>query len=496
MRLSQHSAFGLIFGTGLALSGATTSVGCGAKNFDNCAATRTCGSPAPSAGSGGGGAPGGGAGASAARAGSSGAVNGSGDRGGSGGKGGTGTGNDGGDSSGSGDRDSGGSGGKGGTGGGKGGNGGTSGTHPGADAGDSGVDAGSSMNDNGGDGTEPTHAGGRGSGGAPSSAGRAGGGGQAQGGAGGRAALAGSAGLGGLGGMAGHPAGDTTPPTILETSPQNQAIGVEEDAVITVTFSEPMNQTSVVYTSQDLPANSVGLSWSPDSTVLTIRPQSPLTYLDLTDPTASGKHYAFTIGASAKDLAGNAMGMDRTFGFSTLRHITQVLSVKSGGGVTFTEPSTSEIRCDKAGSYLAAGDNSDDDAILSMVAFDISSVPPGIVEWEGATLTGTLSYSGLNPYLDTRLGPLYLRSTTVSPSALSWSSVATEISVFAGYASQTDADVSVITPLTEDYAQRVARGNLTEYVFRFDTETNGDGAQSIARVLCSDLRLTLEYLAP
>jgi hypothetical protein len=483
MRIIQHSAFGLVFGTSLALSAALTGVACGKNDYGACAATQTCGLPDQSGGSDGSGGSSRSPKSEAGAADDDGHVSGA-----NGGKGGRATTDDKGPEGGAGDQD--GSGGK---------------------SGSSSKSA-SSRDDNGGEGTEPVHTGGKsGSDGTPASAGRA--------------STAGASGMGGIGGMGGvpqtagaaggssramagmggnptEPPKDTTPPSITVVSPASEAKGVTSDTAISVTFSEAMNESSTVaaYTSEDLPATAVDFFWSTDGTVLTVRPKAPLTYADLTDPTASGKHYVYTIGAGAKDTAGNALGTDRSFGFTTLRHVTQALPVKSGGGVNVTVPESGsasyEVRCDKAGSYVSAGDDQDNSSILSLVAFDISSVPAGIVEWDGATLSGTLSYSGLNPYLDGRLGGLHAFSTAVSPDSLTWSSAMTDLGLFGRYASQTDSALDAQSAVSDDYAERTARGNLSEYVFHFDNATDDNDGSSLERMMCSDFRLTLAYLAP
>jgi hypothetical protein len=282
---------------------------------------------------------------------------------------------------------------------------------------------------------------------------------------------------------------------------------VKSDADIVLTFSEPMNMPSVeaAYQSNDLPAAQADFSWTSDSTVLRIHPKSPLVYADVTDSSASAHRYAYTIAETATDLAGNHLAsLPGTtaveVAFTTLRHVTQVLPLKSGAAITATQTPlggvTVATRCDVAGSYVSAGDDEQNDALLSLVSFDLSSVPASGVTWQSATLTSSLGVSGANPYVDGRLGKLHALSTIIDPELLTWTSALTDLGLFATYASQTDARLDVQTAVVSDYTDRVARGNRSEYVFRFDLETDANDAKSTARLNCENILLTLEYLAP
>ena len=483
MRLHHHSAFGLIFGTGLALSGASASVACGNKGID-CEATKTCAPPATGATGGT---------KSAAGAPDADAHGASGGKGGSGGTTARG--------------DEGGSGAEGtdtqvdvprGAMGGRSGTGGTTAAHSeGGEAGE----------------PEPPHVSSAGgTGGTSGSAGRSTGGQPSAAGAGGHAGA--TAGAAGTAGIAGHaatdpvPPGDTTAPQLTQISPPNGASGVTSDADIVLTFSEPMDTESVeqAYQSNDLPPAEAVFSWQSNSTVLTIHPKSPLVYADVTDSSAGARHYSYTLGTTAKDLAGNrlavSMGTTLDVAFSTLRHVTQVIPVQSGGGVVVSESATgditTEVRCDVAGSYVAAGDDEENGSLLSLVTFDLSSVPATGVQWQSATLTGSLGVTGANPYVDGRLGKLHVLTNMLASKVPTWrsSNSMTDLGLFATYASQTDGRLDVQSAVTGDYAARAARGNRSEYIFRFDEETDGNDAKSEARLNCSNLALTLEYLAP
>src|SRR6201999_3397269 len=70
------------------------------------------------------------------------------------------------------------------------------------------------------------------------------------------------------------PPEDTTRPTVVSVSPADQAVGVESDATIVITFSEPMDlqATQTALQSPELPLSAAVLTWDPDGKVLTITP--------------------------------------------------------------------------------------------------------------------------------------------------------------------------------------------------------------------------------
>src|SRR5438309_1309868 len=83
---------------------------------------------------------------------------------------------------------------------------------------------------------------------------------------------------------------------------------------VIVTFSEPMDRSSVALAFSITPAMNGAYQWSADSTQLTFIPARALN---------AGTTYAITVDSSAKDRAGNPMTQSRTFQFST-----------AGGGLT------------------------------------------------------------------------------------------------------------------------------------------------------------------
>lgn len=103
-------------------------------------------------------------------------------------------------------------------------------------------------------------------------------------------------------------AGDTTPPTVLGTSPSNASKDIDPtDLKVKVTFSEPMDAASVeVALSIEPGVANFSANWSADDTVIT-----------LTGNFDGAKTYTTTISSAAKDKAGNKMTLQYSFSFTT-----------------------------------------------------------------------------------------------------------------------------------------------------------------------------------
>ena len=106
------------------------------------------------------------------------------------------------------------------------------------------------------------------------------------------------------------PTPDTTPPTVSSTSPAGGASGVAIGSVITVTFSEPMDASTIgtsTFIVRDGNNTIIDGTVSYSDSTATFTPSSNLGY---------STTYMVTI-TGVKDLAGNAMEPDFTFSFTT-----------------------------------------------------------------------------------------------------------------------------------------------------------------------------------
>ena len=286
-------------------------------------------------------------------------------------------------------------------------------------------------------------------------------------------------------------------PHILSTSPENGEQGVRSDAEIRVKFSERMDSASVeaAFHSETLP--SVRLLWDDDGTELVIQPSERLVYAEGTDPAATAKFYSFTIDGTAKDAAGHAMGDERTFVFTTVRHLAHSLTIPARWARKLYRPADGSadaqaVGCPSAEAVLYAGDGDDDQGLAFVVAFDLGALPRGVLEWGKAKLHVTnLGTTPANPY--SRLGALEGYAIATPLADVLWDVPTTgELGPVAEYASleRFDANVLDFTPAAYDASRPL------EFLFRFDTATDDDGHQAQAVVRCEDISLELEYWAP
>jgi Bacterial Ig-like domain len=109
---------------------------------------------------------------------------------------------------------------------------------------------------------------------------------------------------------------DTTPPTVLSTSPANGATAVPITTVVTVTFSEAMDSASVATGSAFTLKATLGASVTGTVTYNTV------THVATFTPSASlapaTTNYTATVTTAAKDVAGNSLLGTVTFVFTTV----------------------------------------------------------------------------------------------------------------------------------------------------------------------------------
>lgn len=164
------------------------------------------------------------------------------------------------------------------------------------------------------------------------------------------------------------PPPDLTPPTITGRFPAAGALSAAPNGPITVTFSEPMNPTTINSSTIELRDSSnqlVATTVSYEANVATIQPASAL---------AASNAYTVTVRGGAtdprvKDLAGNALPASETWSFTTA-------------------PATTSLWSDSA--IPAVASNSDSNSVELGVKFrsDVAGYIVGIRFYKGAANTG------------------------------------------------------------------------------------------------------------
>jgi|GEM_PF-1797011 len=117
----------------------------------------------------------------------------------------------------------------------------------------------------------------------------------------------------------GETPGDTTPPTVMSTQPGNGDTGVAPNSIITVTFSEAMDESTITVQSFSvtaepdpnaaaLTAEAVAGSVSYSNLMATFTPEDDLVF---------GSLFTVRLSTGVTDLAGNGLAADYVFSFTT-----------------------------------------------------------------------------------------------------------------------------------------------------------------------------------
>jgi hypothetical protein len=303
----------------------------------------------------------------------------------------------------------------------------------------------------------------------------------------------------GAGGEAGaeQPSGpDTTPPHIVQVEPADGATGVRADADIIVTFSEPMDRvaTEIAYDSADLPPKDVTFSWSAGDRELTIHPDAELLYGGRVANIPKPRSYAYTIGGSACDKAGNQLGDDALLSFMMLNSLTNSLARASMYLVHHpsTGSDTVTAACASTDTSTTLGEETETVGLGVLVGFSTSAlgevlVPENLV---AAKLTFQTDQSaGL-------LGDLVVDRVNEEPASATWDtpkreSLSATHSATSGvmpWSWEADARLGLI----DDLQNRT--DETTQYFIHFALPTNGDASIQLLQLRCAGLTLSATYL--
>ena len=110
---------------------------------------------------------------------------------------------------------------------------------------------------------------------------------------------------------------ETTPPTIVNTNPTDASVNVPVDSNIQVTFSEPIDPTTIETVSG---ANSLTLTDSSNIAVpatVTLSQDGRVATLNPSSFLGASRPYTASVNTDVKDLAGNSLPSTTTWGFRT-----------------------------------------------------------------------------------------------------------------------------------------------------------------------------------
>lgn len=295
------------------------------------------------------------------------------------------------------------------------------------------------------------------------------------------------------------PVADTTPPTIVTTLPANNATGVVAATTIVITFSEPMNklvtQSAYQSASPRLTPPVIQFTWDATGTVMTVTPNVALAVASGSDPDPAvtvANTFSYQITNVATDLAGNALAAASST-FKTQRRITQDLPIIVALGRS--------VRADGIVGgcvEICAGDSglAANAQYKGFIGFDITGVPAGIQVWEFANINMNQNQVSGAPYA-TLGGALLLDHVnfpTINAASFNTASLRA-IGTLSTTATLENKTLGILVAVQDDYANRVARGNRTQYRMAFPTVSDFDATFDGA-IFSGTNTLNVRYFLP
>lgn len=275
------------------------------------------------------------------------------------------------------------------------------------------------------------------------------------------------------------------------------AAGVQPDATIVVTFSKPMNQSSVqaAWTSADLPTASVTFGWNAAGDTVTVTPSQPLpvaTGMGLDPTTVTPKEISFSIAATAADLTGKPMTTALAVKFTTVRRLTHdVADIDAltqsvfNDGTVVSPPSGAVGKSDFTNVYSRV-----------FASFQLPTLPSGAVVQQ-AILSGPQASTLGSPY--TKLGNLkaqHVNFAQFDANTFSATPLGNTVGDFSTNLTVETKMIAVTAEVNDDYANLTARGGRSQYRLEFPLGTNNDGVKDFAYFTRTAFALHLTYTVP
>lgn len=296
---------------------------------------------------------------------------------------------------------------------------------------------------------------------------------------------------------------DTTAPALVSATPADGATGVRADAVVTLEFTEAMDQESVAAAliAEDL--GDVTASWNAAGDVLTITPAEPLEYAvgEGNDPSLSpSKAYEVVVGKSAVDLAGNQLESDVIVEFATAKEMSTAFPPEA----EISRSMTPDEITNEADARFQVGDKSSKEGVRAAFTFDIDALPT-----DAEILSATFEteqvvddiintpYSGLGDMLiDHILYDSLESADDIEATFYSDEEALAKLGILSSSPEQVELQSDVKDAVADDLAKRDERGGLSQYLIYFATITDDDTSFDTSFLDRSQTRLAITYLAP
>ncbi len=170
-----------------------------------------------------------------------------------------------------------------------------------------------------------------------------------------------------------EPQGDTTPPTVVSTDPADGTSDIPADKVIRVTFSEPVNAATV--SSSAFTVAGVSGTLNVNGAVVSFSPTTPMAY---------STSYTATITTIVTDTAGNHLGSNFSWSFTTETDPDSLPPM-----VVSTDPTVSQQNVPVGAAVSVTFSKPIDSATVSSVTFGINNGVTGAYTFNGPTVTLT-----------------------------------------------------------------------------------------------------------
>ncbi len=185
------------------------------------------------------------------------------------------------------------------------------------------------------------------------------------------------------------PPADTTPPTVSTVTPASAATGVSVSSIVTATFSEALDATTITASSFSL-RNAAGtlvgatVAYNATTRVATLTPTAALTAQTV---------YTATVSTAVRDVAGNALATAQSWSFTTAAAATVDTTPPT---VSATSPVSGATGVSGTANITATFSEAMSAASISSASFDLRG-PGGTLVPAAVTYSATNRRATLNP---------------------------------------------------------------------------------------------------
>ncbi|MEN9581865.1 MAG: Bacterial Ig-like domain [Pseudomonadota bacterium] len=280
-------------------------------------------------------------------------------------------------------------------------------------------------------------------------------------------------------------------PSVLQSSPDNGAVGIPLDAPLQLLFSQPMNTASVeaALSITDIAPESLTFTWDVEKTEVTVVINGGLDAVEVIDPADLASVvplvYVAKLEKSAMTESGTPMDQDLSVSFSTVRRVTVNLQPLAN--------LTGSVRSDNTTfPPIWTGDSAVGDAkYIGVSSFDLSQIAPGAF-LGSARLKATQSVINGDP--TEGMGSSFQVYRTEFDARV-WSKVNDDLTKQNYIAAQLVVSDSLNLNVETEVASALAGASAqAQFAFAFGVASDLDG--SADNLLHSDVILTVVYEAP